>query len=189
MKKEQKEEGITWIAAVNYNKNAKQKLLQEGVKWMHMNDIDILIIADTGREAANMQKETLWCRHSDGQLQPSTRWTATERIGIAWGREGWDDCYRADQRAVSPTGRSLSISFRLNGARNLEIIRVYFPTTPLRNREDTEREYAWIAERVHNSRAAGHYIIMGGDWNMYPDEQQDRKSTHGISQRHKDLAQ
>ncbi|EGZ22983.1 hypothetical protein PHYSODRAFT_295568 [Phytophthora sojae] len=106
---------------------------------------------------------------------PGLTLIGNKRAGILMDSERWQGRLIKQDTKLSPSGRSISVTVRLGRRAELVLAATYLPDTPQANIMTTKQERDWIDTRIELAQQRQQIIIVGGDFNAYPDGGLDRQ--------------
>ncbi|RLO11829.1 hypothetical protein DYB28_011058 [Aphanomyces astaci] len=162
------------IATTNINKNTYGKLRAELATWFRANALDFLIIADADLPAHKATQ--LWTPSPGGAHTPSLMAISNHRVSLLYDIQRWHSRIDARSTTYSPSGRSLAITIRLGKGTLVTLLGTYCQDNPAAHKEDTDREWQWLAQAATRVTGPHHYVIMGGDFNTYGPNPLDRSA-------------
>ena len=161
------------VAAVNINKNAWNKLHEFALDWTQANQLDVLIIADAD---INTEITKLWTTDTTGRAKPHMTIYSSQRVAIAFSSTRWESRIIKKDITKSRSGRSICVPVRAGKKGIIWIIGTYCPDSPSKNREATTEEWEWLETTSLRGNNLGATVIMGGDFNTYGSNPNDRPS-------------
>ncbi|OWZ01201.1 hypothetical protein PHMEG_00027465 [Phytophthora megakarya] len=113
---------------------------------------------------------------------PAVLVVGTQYVAMAFVRERWENRLVKDSICYSDSKRSMCVKLRLGHARAMWIIGTYIHHSPERHKTQTQAEWDWIQTQTSLGRLDNAIVLVGGDFNTYPDEGLDRRGV-GVGER------
>lgn len=104
---------VVRFATCNFIKWLGSRINDVFSDWMIVNRIDFLVVSDAG--LMENEQRTVWSATRRGSSEPSVSMVATRRAAVVFETQRWQSWCKKEATRYSPSGRSISLVFRLGG--------------------------------------------------------------------------